>query len=118
MFSSAQPSHDPVAENIPSEHTALTGEETGEDREEPFGDATDVWSSEAGRPSQVQTASFFFLYNIAGLVSKLSDVDWMAQVESFDFVTLTETFTDENFDFTDYVKFVSPAVKLSGRVEF
>ena len=51
-------------------------------------------------------------------MSKLSDVDWMAQVESFDFVTLTETFTDENFDFTDYVKFVSPAVKLSGRVEF
>ena len=34
MFSSAQPSHVPVAEDIPSEHTALTGEETGEDRDE------------------------------------------------------------------------------------
>ena len=44
MFSSAQPSHVPVAEDIPSEHTALTGEETGEDRDEPFGDAADVWS--------------------------------------------------------------------------
>ena len=116
MFSSAQPNHVPVAEDIPSEHTALTGEETGEDRDEPFGDAADVWSLEAGRPSQVQTASFL-LYNIAGLVSKLSDADWMAYVESFDFVTLTETFIDENFYlshvFTDYVKFVSPAIKLS-----
>ena len=42
--SSAQPNHVPVAEDIPSEHTALTGEETGEDRDEPFGDAADVWS--------------------------------------------------------------------------
>ena len=50
-------------------------------------------------------------------MSKLSDADWMAYVESFDFVTLTETFIDENFDlshvFTDYFKFVSPAIKLS-----
>ena len=44
MFSSAQPNHVPVAEDNPSEHTALTGEETGEDRDEPFGDAADVWS--------------------------------------------------------------------------
>ena len=47
----------------------------------------------------------------------MSDADWMAYVESFDFVTLTETFIDENFDlshvFTDYFKFVSPAIKLS-----
>ena len=50
-------------------------------------------------------------------MSKLSDADWMAYVERFDFVTLTETLIDENFDlshvFTDYVKFVFPAVKLS-----
>ena len=50
-------------------------------------------------------------------MSRLSDADWMAYVESFDFVTLTETFIDENFDlyqvFTDYFKFVSPAIKLS-----
>ena len=67
-------------------------------------------------PRKYKTASFL-LYNIAGLVSKLSDADWMAYVESFDFVTLTDTFIDENFDFshvfTDYVKFVSPAIKLS-----
>ena len=50
-------------------------------------------------------------------MSKLSDADWMAYVERFDFVTLTETFIDENFDlshvFTDYFKFIFPAVKLS-----
>ena len=47
----------------------------------------------------------------------MSDADWMAYVEGFNLVTLTETFIDKNFDlshvFTDYVKFVSPAVKLS-----
>ena len=44
MLASAQPSRVHVAEDISSEHTALTGEETGEDRDEPFGDAADVWS--------------------------------------------------------------------------
>ena len=61
--------------------------------------------------------NFFFLHKIAGFVSKLSDADWMTYFESFDFVTLTETFIDENFEFshvfTDYVKFLSPAIKLS-----
>ena len=47
-----------------------------------------------------QTVSLlFFLHKIAGFVSKLSDADWMTYVESFDFVTLTETFIDENFEF-------------------
>ena len=41
----------------------------------------------------------------------------MAYVESFDFVTLTETVTEENVDlphvFTDYVKLLFPAIKPS-----
>ena len=44
MLASAQPNRDQVAEDISSEHTALTGEETGEDRDEPSGDAAVVWS--------------------------------------------------------------------------
>ena len=39
LLNPTQPNHVPVAEDNPSEHTALTGEETGEDRDEPFGDA-------------------------------------------------------------------------------
>ena len=51
------------------------------------------------------------------MASKLYDCDWVKYVELFDFVTLTETFIDNDFDlsgvFHDFIKFVCPAVKLS-----
>ena len=51
------------------------------------------------------------------MASKLYDCDWVKYVELFDFVTLTETFIDNDFDlsgvFHDSIKFVCPAVKLS-----
>jgi hypothetical protein len=57
------------------------------------------------------------LYNVGGLASKLADVDWVRYVERFDFVSIIETFVDDNFDlsnvFHEYDKFMCPAVKLS-----
>lgn len=57
------------------------------------------------------------LYNVAGLASKLADVDWVRYIERFDFVSIIETFVDDNFDlsnvFHEYDKFMCPAVKLS-----
>ena len=42
-------------------------------------------------------------------MSKLYDCDWVKYVELFDFVTLTETFIDNDFDlsgvFHDFIKF-------------
>ena len=35
---------------------------------------------------------------MAGIVSKLSDCDWVKYVEQFDFVTLVETFVDNTFN--------------------
>ena len=51
------------------------------------------------------------------MASKLYDCDWVKYVELSDFVTLTETFIDNDFDlcgvFHDFIKLVCPAVKLS-----
>ena len=50
------------------------------------------------------------------MASKLYDCDWVKYVELFDFVTLTETFIDNDFDLSGvfhFIKFVCPAVKLS-----
>ena len=51
------------------------------------------------------------------MASKLYDCDWVKYAESFVFLTLTETFIDNDFDlsgvFHDFIKFVCPAVKLS-----
>ena len=49
------------------------------------------------------------------MASKLYDCDWVKYVELF--LTLTETFIDNDFDlsgvFHNFIKFVCPAVKLS-----
>ena len=59
----------------------------------------------------------FLSYNIGGLVSKLYDADLLDYIGHYDFVSLSETFLDESFDFTNiftsHVKFTSPAIKLS-----
>ena len=59
----------------------------------------------------------FLNYNIENLLPKLADITFINFVSKYDFVCLTETFTNENFDasvcFTDYIKFHAPAKKLS-----
>ena len=51
------------------------------------------------------------------MYSKLSDVSFANYVSCFDFICLTETFVDDQFDFScvfpDYTKFHAPAKKLS-----
>lgn len=56
-------------------------------------------------------------YNVECLVTKLSDIAFVNYVENFDFVCLTETFLDNNFDFNsiflNHAKYPAPAKKLS-----
>ena len=51
------------------------------------------------------------------MYNKLSDVSFANYVSCFDFVCLTETFVDHQFDFRrvfiDYTKFHAPAKKVS-----
>ena len=86
-----------------------------DDSSECFDDATET-TQENGRPHKTRSVSFL-LYNVGSVASKLYDCDWVKYVELFDFVTLTETFMDNDFDlsgvFHDFIKFVCPAVKLS-----
>ena len=80
-----------------------------------FDDVTDT-TQENGWPHKTRSVSFL-LYNVGDVASKVCDCDWVKYVELFDFVTLTETFIDNDFDlsgvFYDFIKFVCPAVKLS-----
>lgn len=62
--------------------------------------------------------SFSFLsWNVGGLLTKLSDTDFVDYVNSFDICVLLETFTLPSFDFDihfkDFMVLHSPAVKLS-----
>lgn len=57
------------------------------------------------------------MFNVENLAGKLPDCSFINYVSSFDFVCLTETFADATFDFnglfTEHVKFVAPAKRLS-----
>ena len=83
-----------------------------DDSSECFDDATET-TQENGRPHKTRSVSFL-LYNVGSVASKLYDCYWVKYVELFDFVTLTETFMDNDFDlsgvFHDFIKFVCPAV--------
>lgn len=55
-------------------------------------------------------------WNIDGILSKLSDRDFISYISSFDFVCLVETWTTENFtcdQFSTHECFLLPAKKLS-----
>lgn len=55
-------------------------------------------------------------WNTDGLVSKLSDSDFMRYLQNSDIICLIKTFIDATFDlsshFGDYQKYITPAVKL------
>ena len=57
------------------------------------------------------------MFNVENLAGKLPDCSFINYVSSFDFVCLTETFADATSDFnglfTEHVKFVAPAKRLS-----
>ena len=57
------------------------------------------------------------MFNVENLAGKLPGCSFINYVSSFDFVCLTETFADATFDFnglfTEHVKFVAPAKRLS-----
>ena len=57
------------------------------------------------------------MFNVENLAGKLTDCSFVNYVTSFDFVCLTETFADFTFDFnglfTEHVKFVAPAKRMS-----
>ena len=59
----------------------------------------------------------FLVFSVENLAGKLPDCSFINYVSSFDFVCLTETFADATFDFnglfTEHVKFVAPAKRLS-----
>ena len=58
-------------------------------------------------------------WNIEGLAAKLTDIDFVAYITSFDIICLLETFTCPKFDFSvhfkDFKELHSPAEKLSKR---
>ena len=59
----------------------------------------------------------FLVFNVENLAGKLTDCSFVNYVTSFDFACLTETFADSTFDFnglfTEQVKFVAQAKRLS-----
>ena len=59
----------------------------------------------------------FLVWNVNGLIDKLSDPDFIEYITSFDLCCLIETFTPPNFDFSllskDFLVQHSPAVRFS-----
>ena len=57
------------------------------------------------------------MFDVENLAGKLPDCSFINYLSSFDFVCLTEMFADATFDFnglfTEHVKFVAPAKRLS-----
>ena len=74
-------------------------------------------SQNAGDRVSANQAVTFLVWNVGGLASQLGDTDFTSYVTKFDIVCFIETFIDATFDlslhFTDYVKYMSPAIKLS-----
>ena len=115
MFHTQRSANEESNASAQSNKTGVVDGSDANDTDALFNDAADT--KEYGRPRFIQSVPFL-LYNVAGIASKLSDCDWVKYVEQFDFVTLVETFVENTFDmsgifFSDYVKFVCPAVKLS-----